>query len=232
MTRQAPDALACRSVRTWFSVLTSSKPLNGRVSTASMPRFGSRASGCWGTVSTTTGILEPRVPQLLDQLRSLDLALEQQVDHHDVRPQLRRCLDDFRAVAEDLQQLHLRLHAQQVADVLTHLRHVFRDQESNGVGVGHSATISSPRGGSPPLARYQNGSFVMRTDRTQVVAAGDDLHLEPGRLGHGTQIVGVDQPQPVLAHPTAGRTALGPVFVDRGQLDVPGRRFVLRRGRL
>ncbi len=92
-TRQAPAALAWRSARTWLKVFTSSKPLNGSVRTASMPRAGSRAMRMLGNGQDHGGNIQTGIAKLLDQLRALELALEQQVDHHDIRPELPRRLE-------------------------------------------------------------------------------------------------------------------------------------------
>jgi hypothetical protein len=82
--------------------------------------------------------------------------------------------------------------------VLTYLRNVFRDQQTDRGGVGHGPTISR-RGGSSPPPRYQDGPFVMGGPiGIQVVVARHDLDVQPGSLGHGAQIVGVEQPQPIL----------------------------------
>ena len=71
--------------------------------------------------------IQARVAQLLDELGPFDLALEEQIHHNHVRAHLSGRVDDLRAVGQNLQQLHLRLDAQQVADVLAYLRNVFRD---------------------------------------------------------------------------------------------------------
>ena len=52
------------------------------------PSSGSTSTGFWGTVSMMTGTLEPDFRDLLGELRTLDPALQEGVDEHDVRPQL------------------------------------------------------------------------------------------------------------------------------------------------
>jgi len=71
--------------------------------------------------------IQARVAQLLDELGAFEFALEEQIHHDHVRAQLPGRVNDLRAVGQDLEQLHLRLDAQQVADVLAYLRNVFRD---------------------------------------------------------------------------------------------------------
>ena len=119
-----------------------------------------------------------RVADLLDQLRPLDLALQQQIDHHDVRSELPRRLEDLCAVAQDLEQFDLRLGAEEVSDVLTDLRNILRDQKTDRAGARHGPTISRSGGGPVPPPRYQDGSFVVGADRIEVVVARQDLHLQ------------------------------------------------------
>ena len=72
--------------------------------------------------------VQPGIPYPLYQLGALDLALQEQIHHDHVRPELVHRLKDLRTVAEHFEQLHMRLHAQQVAHVLTYLGHVFGDE--------------------------------------------------------------------------------------------------------
>jgi hypothetical protein len=67
----------------------------------------------------------------------------------------------FEPSRENFEQLHLRLNAQEVADVLTYLRNVFRDQQSDREVVVATVGLYQGSGGSAPPARYQDGPFVM-----------------------------------------------------------------------
>ena len=172
-----------------------------------MPRAGVTSDGVLGNGQDNGGNIQTGIAELLDQLRALDLALEQQVDHHDIRSELPRRLEDLRAIVEDFEQLHLRLHAQQVPDVLTDLWHVLSDEQPDSRRVGHGPTISSLGGGSPPPPRYQDGPFVMGSEWVQVVITGQDLHLESCRLGEKRQVAGVEQAEPIRPGPRLCRPA-------------------------
>ncbi len=113
--------------------------------------------------------VEPRVADLLDQLGPLDPALHQQVDHDHVGAQLANGLEDLRAVAEDVQQGHLGLHAEQVPDVLSDLRDVFRYEQPNRSCAGHGSDYSKVAGRALPrlrattIARSSYGSMGSRS---------------------------------------------------------------------
>ncbi len=66
---------------------------------------------------------------VLDQLGALDPALEQRVDHDDVRSELADLVDGAATVGQDVEELDYLLRVEEAADVLRDLRHVFDDQE-------------------------------------------------------------------------------------------------------
>jgi len=68
---------------------------------------------------------------LLHELRSLDPALQQRVDHDDVRPELRHLAEGLAAVGHDVEQLDGRLGVEEVANVLGDLRDVFDEDQAD-----------------------------------------------------------------------------------------------------
>ena len=79
--------------------------------------------------------MQPGLMDLLDELRALDPALEQGVDHHDVGTQLGDLVDGPAAVGEHVEQLDCLLGVEEAADVLRDLRHVLDDQETRLVAT-------------------------------------------------------------------------------------------------
>ena len=145
----------------------------------------------------------------IDSLRALEQAgiaavvlpslFEEQVDHDDIGAKLFGRVHDLGAIVEHFEQLYLRLHTQEVPDVLAYLRNVFRNKQANRDRRSHGPTISSWRGGSPPPTRYEDGPFVIGSHCFQVVVACHDLHDESGRLSDRAEVAGVEQPQAILA---------------------------------
>jgi hypothetical protein len=66
----------------------------------------------------------------LDQLESLDPALQERVDKDDVRPHLLDRRDRPAAVGQDLEELDPLLRVEQATDVLRDLRDVFDDEQA------------------------------------------------------------------------------------------------------
>ena len=74
---------------------------------------------------------------LLDQLETLDPALEERVDEDDVRPELPDRGDRPRAIGQHVEELDPGLCVQQIADVLGDLWHILDDEQARLITLGH-----------------------------------------------------------------------------------------------
>ena len=77
------------------------------------------------------GVVEPSCAQAGGEVQPADLALQQGVDHDDVRVPLADELGHLPSVADDVEQLDVRLRVEQAADVLRDLRHVLDEEEAD-----------------------------------------------------------------------------------------------------
>ena len=77
------------------------------------------------------------VVQLLHQLHAPKPALEQCVDHDDVRAVLGDTVGNERAIGHDVDQADVPLRCQEAADVLRDLWHVFDQEQANLIGGSH-----------------------------------------------------------------------------------------------
>src|SRR5688500_3263316 len=72
--------------------------------------------------------------------------------------------------------------------------------------TGPGSRRVAPRGSA--ALGDQDRPFRARTDRAEVVPAGQQLDAEPRLLGEGRELIGRDQPQPDLADPAPDPAAL------------------------
>ena len=176
---------------------------------------------------------------LLDELRALDPALQQGVDHHDVGAELADLLDRPAAVGEHVEQLDRLLGVQQAADVLGDLRHVLDDQEARLVAARAARHGARRYHGAPHAARVgtrrpDQARSAMRTARSapgpigaEVVATRHQLDPQPGVLGEARAARRRDTRRrrswriQRVAGPPCGR-----LVEDRRQRDRAGRRVV------
>ena len=92
------------------------------------------------------GQVHARRAQPLQHLEAAQLALEQRVDHEHVRADLGDLIERLTAIGQHIEQLHLVLRVQQVADVLRDLGDVLDEEQANmRRGAGHRATIQKRR---------------------------------------------------------------------------------------
>ena len=77
------------------------------------------------------GQVDARLADPLGHLEAVDPALEQRVDHEDVRPQLSDLVQHDMPVGQDVEQLNLVLRAEQVPDVLRDLGDVLDQQQAD-----------------------------------------------------------------------------------------------------
>ena len=76
--------------------------------------------------------------ELLDELGTLDPALQERIDEDDVRAKLSDLGRGLAAIAQDVEQFHRLLRVQQAPDVLGDLRHVLDDEEARLVSTGRA----------------------------------------------------------------------------------------------
>ena len=73
--------------------------------------------------------VESRLAHFLRDGQAVDATLKQGVDDQDVRLVLADLVEHYPAVADNLQELDLRLRVEQAADVVRHLGHVLDQQK-------------------------------------------------------------------------------------------------------
>ena len=111
-----------------------------------MPISGLTLIGRWGTVMRMTGRSTPARADPLQHLQAAQLALQQGVDHEHVGTDLGDLVERLPAIGQHVEQLHLVLRVQQVADVLRDLGDVLDQEQANmRRGAGHRATIQKQR---------------------------------------------------------------------------------------
>ena len=171
-----------------------------------MPRVGSRAMGCWGTVRTTTGISRPGAAH-----GSRSAAGPSSCPAAANRPSTTSGRS-WRAASITLEpsvmtssSLDLRLDAQQVPDVRRYLRHILRHEQPNGVGVRHGPDYSKDAGAGLPRLR------ATRMTRSSWSASGSRSYVpattsisRPAASAISRQFIDPDQPQQVLAVSSGG----------------------------
>ena len=129
----------------WTAVMKS-KPLKGIDRMRTMPISGVDLDGSLGHRDEDDGQVDARRAEALQHLEAAHLALQQGVDHEHVGPHLGDLIERLTAIGQHIEQLHLVLGVQQVADVLRDLGDVLDEEQANmRRGAGHRATIQKRR---------------------------------------------------------------------------------------
>ena len=212
-------------------------------------RLGVRVDRRLGNGQDDDGHAQLRIADLLHELGALDPALQERVDQDDVRPQLLDLRQRLGALADHVEQLDLRLRVQQPADVLGDLRHVLDDQQARLVAGCHRGDdtkfpsrtrpdrMSGSRVARPGTNGYgsdrdEDGPLAAGPVRFEIVAPGERLDAQAGRLGETGQLVGRHEPQAIAADPADRGGALRALLEDRRERDRPRGGVVLGRARL
>ena len=178
---------------------------------------------------------EAALAKLGNDLLALRASLEEPVDDDDVRAQLARLGRGAPAVVDDVDELDLRLRVQQAAHVLGDLGHVLDEEEADRDcsrrTSGRRYHAQSRLAGARHSGDHDR-PIVMGSQGLEVVAAGDQLHLQAGRLGHRPELVGRHEAHDVPPDPAAGGLTGIALIVDRREGDGLGGGVVLGGRRL